>query len=144
MCYTEVAAGASLRLPCRFFYSLCAGDYVPTPNENDEITSSIGDNADGVVAGKKNQQQSNQQTVNVNLDTILLHLVDLKIEISEIKQNVEGVKKDVQGTHEERATLINDVAEIKRDRYPRWFQFLIIALAITMIVLVSIFLAKVW
>lgn len=116
--------------------------------ESNESGANVGGNVDtgggGFTGRDRKTQQENQQTVNVNLDTILLHLVDLKIEISEIKGSVEGVKKDVQGAHEEQAILINDVAEIRRDRYPRWFQFLIIALAITMIVLVSIFLAKVW
>lgn len=118
------------------------------PTESNESGANVGGNVDtggGGFTGRDRQtQQENTQTVNVNLDTILLHLVDLKIEISEIKGSVEGVKRDVAGAHEERAILINDVAEIKRDQYPRWFQMLIIALAITMIVMLAIFLAKVW
>lgn len=118
------------------------------PTESNESVASVGGDVDtgggGFTGRDRKTQQDNQQTVNVNLDTILLHLVDLKIEISEIKGSMEGVKRDVSEAHEERAILINDVAEIKRDRYPRWFQLLIIALAIAMIVVVSIFLAKVW
>lgn len=149
---------------------------MPTPNENDEISSDIGDSARGVAAGKhiRQQQQDNQQTVNVNVDlyTVYLFLTEMRAEISFVKRDVADVKGDVgdvkgdvadvkkdladvkgdiktvQGdvtlAHVERTTLIDQVAEIKRDRYPRWFQLLIIALAIAMIVLVSIFLAKVW
>lgn len=118
------------------------------PTESNESGANVGGNVDtgggGFTGRDRKTQQDNQQTVNVNLDTILLHLVDLKIEISEIKGGMEGVKRDVSEAHEKQATLINNVADIKRNQYPRFLQGLIIVLAITMIILLTIFLVKVW
>lgn len=118
------------------------------PTESNESGANVGDGVatgGGGFTGRDRQtQQENSQTVNVGLDAILLHIMDLKIKISEIGGGMEGIKRDVSEAHEERATLISDLADIKRNQYPRFLQGLIIVLAITMIILLTIFLVKVW
>lgn len=134
------------------------GDYVPNSpkneNENDEISSGIGDDARGVAAGKniRQQQQDNPQTVNVNVDlnTIYVFLTEMKMEIGFIKRDVADVKekvKDVQAdvtvAHEERTALIDQMDGIKKGQYPRWLQILMITMAAALIVLALLVLSKV-
>ena len=116
----------------------------------DSFATEVGGDAQNVVVGKQNTQQiggGNEVIVNVDqgvLQTILYQLNRiestfgreiefLKRDIADVNRDVTSVSEDVKMIRERQALVLEDVSEIKRDQYPRWFQILMIAMAILLI-----------
>jgi small-conductance mechanosensitive channel len=98
--------------------------------DSDEISSTIGPNANGIASGKDiNQATNTTNIVSGGLDTILNHLIVMRGELSVIKEDVRQARIERVGLIEIVNDLIDRIETIRDGIYPQWLRWVMVSLA---------------
>lgn len=121
---------------------------VPSPDSGAHIGGDVGTGG-GDFTGRDDRRVENDIIVNVDqstLQTILYQLNRIentfgreiefiKRDIAETNRDIISVKEDMRLIRERQALLLEDVNDMKKNQYPRWFQILMIVMAAALILL---------